>query len=74
MVPDIYDLYCVKGNTGDDINMSAHAKVLNDVISILETDRIIFKTYNSQVIKFLATNRSEITKYLRSKEDGSFME
>ena len=49
MIPEIYRLYCDgRGEAGAQV--SAQARVLNDVIAILEADRVIIKTYNNVVI------------------------
>ena len=52
--------------------MSAHSKVLNDVIAILETDRVIMKSYNTCIIKFLYKNRTSVTEFRRAKDEKKF--
>ena len=48
MIPDIYKQYNGYAETGDK-SVSAATKVMNDIVMILETDRVIIKTYNALV-------------------------
>ena len=45
--------------------VSASTKVLNDIVMILETERVIIKTFNALVANFLYPNRSKIEVFLQ---------
>ena len=62
MVPEMYRLYSKRGNSteeGDKV-VNPQAKVLNDVLAILEADRVIMKSYNNRIIKFVVEHRKSI--------------
>ena len=44
------------------------------MISILEIDKVIIKTYNAMVINFLDTEKSKIDKFLNSQDTQIFEE
>ena len=62
MVPEMYRLYSKRGNNteeGDKV-INSQTKVLNDVLAILEADRVIMKSYNNRIIKFVVEHRKSI--------------
>ena len=62
MVPEMYRLYSKRGNSteeGDKV-INPQTKVLNDVLAILEVDRVIMKSYNNRIIKFVVEHRKSI--------------
>ena len=62
MVPEMYRLYSKRANNteeGDKV-INSQTKVLNDVLAILEADRVIMKSYNNRIIKFVVEHRKSI--------------
>ena len=62
MVPEMFRLYSKRANSteeGDKV-INPQTKVLNDVLAILEVDRVIMKSYNNRIIKFVVEHRKSI--------------
>ena len=44
--------------------INPQTKVLNDILSLLEVDRIFMKSFNSRLIKFIMDHRDSIDLFL----------
>ena len=59
MVPEMYRLYTKRGNEEEKV-INPQTKILNDILSILEVDRVFFKSFNNRIIKFIVEHRKSI--------------
>ena len=66
MIPEVHKSY--KGSMAK--TESSSNKVINDIVMILETDRIIIKTFNALVVSFIHQNRDHISDYLQPEDEG----
>ena len=64
MIPEIYKQYNGYAETGDK-SVSSSTKVLNDILMILETDRVMIKTFNALVASCIFPIREKIAVYLQ---------
>ena len=63
MIPDVYKHYNGYAETGD-TTLSSSTKVMNDIVMILETDRVIIKTFNAVVASCIFPIREKIAAFL----------
>ena len=63
MVPESYRLYTKRGNE-EEKGTNPQTKVLSDILSILEVDRVFFKSFNNRIIKFIVEHRKSIEQFM----------
>ena len=65
MIPEVYKQYNGYAETGDK-SVSASTKVLNDIVMIMETDRVLIKTFNALIALCIYPNREKIAVELET--------
>ena len=64
MIPAAYEQYSGQSSAEG----ASHAtKVLNDILMIMETERVLIKTFNALIANFIHPVKGKITAYLQAE-------
>ena len=71
MIPEVYKYQEIDESKKKGV--SSTTKVLNDIVMILETDRVIIKTFNALIANFIYPVRGKIQAYLQVEDNENMM-